>query len=494
MLPLCNLTLLPPATVKTIMSVSSNPSSFSPTSPQPLAPANPLMMNHLKAPLSASLQTPPSMTQKEWVVPPRPKPGRKPAADAPPTKRKAQNRAAQRAFRERRAARVGDLEEQMKEMEEREGKERGELRSRLQELETNVENYNRLVQSWQGRYQDLQVRYDNERMLRESAERAVIEWREGMGDSLNVVPLPPRHHRIMQDGGQRHSAEKMNLLGGEPPMGCGGCNQGSRCECIEQALGMGNLTSDPSSAMNRPISPISPIEPPPPPQFSAADHNSLEIDFTARFATPRSAQLPTPAPTSSAPQTMLDPCGFCHDGTPCICAEMAAEASNTAKRSSNSSGMQSLVGSAPVKENPCANGPGTCAQCLSSSTSTLFCKSLAATRANRARQISLNSSSRSNGGDARTMIGTEAGARVGKTTLTSTPRAGGGTGPMLSCADTFTTLSRHPAFDRANEELESWMPQLATVPGSLERTAFEVEAASVMGVLKFFDRRFGSEK
>jgi hypothetical protein len=38
------------------------------------------------------------------------------------------------------------------------------------------------------------------------------------------------------------------------------------------------------------------------------------------------------------------------------------------------------------------------------------------------------------------------------------------------------------------------MPQLATVPGGIERTAFEVEAASVMGVLKFFDRRFGNEK
>ena len=39
------------------------------------------------------------------------------------------------------------------------------------------------------------------------------------------------------------------------------------------------------------------------------------------------------------------------------------------------------------------------------------------------------------------------------------------------------------------------MPRLATVPGGVEgRTAFEVEAASVMGVLKFFDRRFGDER
>ena len=58
-----------------------------------------------------------TITSKEWVVPPRPKPGRKPATDTPPTKRKAQNRAAQRAFRERRAARVGELEEQLEELE-----------------------------------------------------------------------------------------------------------------------------------------------------------------------------------------------------------------------------------------------------------------------------------------------------------------------------------------------------------------------------------------
>lgn len=36
------------------------------------------------------------VTSKKWVLPPRPKPGRKPSADVPTTKRKAQNRAAQR--------------------------------------------------------------------------------------------------------------------------------------------------------------------------------------------------------------------------------------------------------------------------------------------------------------------------------------------------------------------------------------------------------------
>lgn len=66
------------------------------------------------------------VTLREWVLPPRPKPGRKPSVDTPASKRKAQNRAAQRAFRERRATRVQELEQKLLEVEkEKEIKEMG---------------------------------------------------------------------------------------------------------------------------------------------------------------------------------------------------------------------------------------------------------------------------------------------------------------------------------------------------------------------------------
>ncbi|KAJ9639937.1 hypothetical protein H2199_006170 [Coniosporium tulheliwenetii] len=52
------------------------------------------------------------------TIPPRPKPGRKPATDDPPSKRKAQNREAQRAFRERRAKRVEDMEKEIRDLKE----------------------------------------------------------------------------------------------------------------------------------------------------------------------------------------------------------------------------------------------------------------------------------------------------------------------------------------------------------------------------------------
>lgn len=63
----------------------------------------------------------------------------------------------------------------------------------------------------------------------------------------------------------------------------------------------------------------------------------------------------------------------------------------------------------------------------------------------------------------------------------------------LSCADTYITLSRHPHYSEASDHLETWLGKLKTsVPrGEESRPAMEIEAASVMSVLKFFDRNFG---
>lgn len=81
--------------------------------------------------------------------------------------------------------------------------------------------------------------------------------------------------------------------------------------------------------------------------------------------------------------------------------------------------------------------------------------------------------------------------------MSSTPSA-----LTLSCADAFTTLSRHPNFNRASDEISTWLPKLHTLPNPQDlalaearggRAAMEVEAASVMGVLRYFDRRFAEK-
>ncbi|KFA72450.1 hypothetical protein S40288_08350 [Stachybotrys chartarum IBT 40288] len=111
-----------------------------------------------------------SMTSKEWVIPPRPKPGRKPATDTPPTKRKAQNRAAQRAFRERRAARVGELEEQLDEQRQEQDRVQSELKDKVRSLELDV-------QSFKSRCALLENMLERERQDRVHAETEGREWR-----------------------------------------------------------------------------------------------------------------------------------------------------------------------------------------------------------------------------------------------------------------------------------------------------------------------------
>lgn len=54
------------------------------------------------------------ITSRDYsYIPPRPKPGRKPATDSPATKRKEQNREAQRAYRARKAQQCDELEDEL---------------------------------------------------------------------------------------------------------------------------------------------------------------------------------------------------------------------------------------------------------------------------------------------------------------------------------------------------------------------------------------------
>ena len=202
-------------------------------------------------------------------------------------------------------------------------------------------------------------------------------------------------------------------------------------------------------------------------QLSNPDTSS-EIDFTPQFSARRPPTL-TSSNSSSysiAATALPDPCGFCSEGMTCLCAELAKTRPDRALRPPAST-LPTPPESATtnlISSNPCINDPGTCTQCRSNPTSTLFCKSLAATR-----PINPN---------------TLPPIRNNNTNQQASQRS------TLNCADAFTVLSRHPGFDQATADLATWIPHLSTVPSAT--TAFDVEAASVMGVLKLFDRRFGS--
>ncbi|KAK5101019.1 hypothetical protein LTS08_004625 [Lithohypha guttulata] len=423
---------------------------------------------------SPTATSPPlSLTSKEWVVPPRPKPGRKPATDTPPTKRKAQNRAAQRAFRERRAARVGELEEQLKEIEDQNEQDQDSLRSEIAELGTTLERCQADLASWVSKCQKLEAE------LAQAHERLLKQQK-------SLPPLP-------------------NHVDNSEPMGCGNCTLESHCQCIDDVVkGMGK-DAEQTTYHTRPQaehgSPHKRIK------LEPSDSTSMEIDFTAAFA--RGQQHARPSHTSAR---VLDPCGFCQDGTPCICAEMAAEQDrqNATRPSSPLLNTRQVprqmaqftpppsegdVANLSMPSNAtCASGPGTCAQCVADPNSTLFCKSLAASRGNSG----CCGGRGAGGGCCQSSVALPPRATRSRTAGSSKlrlPEPSTRNPITLSCADAYTALSRHSAYDQASGDMASWMPKLQASSVSVEgRPAMEIDAANVMSVLKDFDRRFGSSK
>lgn len=598
-------------------------------------------------------KAPMSMTTKEWVIPPRPKPGRKPATDTPPTKRKAQNRAAQRAFRERRAARVGELEEELE-------AEKTEHEKALQALQDKIHQLEMDKQSLQSLCDVMENMLDKERSER-SKEVDVLRRRlndatqqqhtrqQSLPSLASVphaqhtfAPQPLRHHRPSAPSARGHDgrASTSSLASAVSPnnnntphrpatthsfsisqiisppedieqaptgcgnceltgpcacadqamasvnVGCGNCTLGSRCQCLEEVLNGGPLVSDSRSnsladppqqstsrTAKRTIRSISPSSTAPEEKRPRGSLTlATETDFTAMFSRkpkpqPQSqnatiAKLPTPVaihnastPQSNAPSPYSlatlapiesqavdsphpeDRCGFCEDGTYCVCAEAAANARDAQPPQAESLTLPSINSAGfPVSQQthtpppsegdaigyeilpdgsvklpslkglhsrnkPAAvttalskpagdcgsGGPGTCAQCLSDPKSGLFCRSLAA---------NFKKNGESSGGCCGG--GGPGGCCKDKNNAASNNKSD--LGVSLSCADAYKTLASHKNFSEAADNINTWLPLLRAAPKPREptlgkdgsnRTPIEVEAASIMSVLKGFDVRFG---
>jgi hypothetical protein len=603
----------PPALAPAGNGQSSQPvgSSESQTAPPPVTPTM-----HDRSP------PPTSLTSREWIIPPRPKPGRKPATDAPPTKRKAQNRAAQRAFRERRAARVGELEEEIKKIEVEDEEEQNALRTRIDRLEKEVDEYRTSLAVWTERCRALEAELAIENAAKQEA-------RQPLKEAVEVPALSPRSPNHQSQN------EPLNapLTEGGELMGCGNCSSINNCQCIQEVINMQSLDPDAdhadSASSKRPYSPDHNDSNSKRVKAEPSDH--LETDFTSSFSNRPSNNNGQDAASPSSPSTIVDPCGFCTDDTPCICAEMQAEADasnlsnnhrshNHDRTHTNASNLElepvpqqtgfflpprisqlahitpppsdtdvslstsSFQSQVSVLPNSCVNGPGTCLQCLSDPNSTLFCKSLAKSREQQEistsistpqQQISCCGGKGGNAGsccqsDSKTQshsstAGSESGPGMrtrstGQNFNSSNNKKNNSNNKnnsdsrgqeeaqppqpiiTLTCADTYTTLSRHPGYTKATGDMARWLPTLHPVPipipianpnpnpastdpnpcnrktnspddkiagnasagikahaaattttttnGVQPRPALEIDAANVMAVLRDFDRRF----
>ncbi|KAI1362967.1 hypothetical protein F5Y08DRAFT_329745 [Xylaria arbuscula] len=509
-----------------------------------------------------------SITSKEWVIPPRPKPGRKPATDTPPTKRKAQNRAAQRAFRERRAARVGELEVEIEEQRE-------EYERVQQQLHQQVDSLTSEVDSLKNQCDTLKDNLEKERAERlavtSELESLRRRWQNGASSissrngsflsqherlpSVSSQHLVPRGSFTNSLSGHRNStsafsipqmisppessSSSSHLNGLSDAVGCGNCSAtgacacvdnvlsnttvdcgkcsvGTRCACLEAALNVPTTSAE--TELKRKPSAVPELAPEEKRQKSESYPN--EIDFTAMFSSKKKvsiapAPIEEPLPIAQPSLQPREPCGFCTEGSYCVCAETTttqtlppmSQQVETPPPSEDdvgphamevtSTGAIKLPSLRSLKRNSfkptskpsgCgANGPGTCSQCLRDPKSGLFCRSLAASFARES-----GSGSSASGG----CCGGSAGSGCCKSSKqpaqTSNP-----TTDVSSCADAYQKLSSHPGFERATDEIETWLPKLRAVPhpgNTPNRTALDVETASIMGVLREFDVRFGRSK
>lgn len=630
-----------------------SPAAVSPASSPPAAsaPINKMSMASVISPMPGppAAKGPVSMTSKEWVIPPRPKPGRKPATDTPPTKRKAQNRAAQRAFRERRAARVGELEEQL-------DAEKEEHDRALQGLQDKVHRMEVDAQALQSRCEVLENMLDKERaerakeveVLRRQLDDAQSQSQHPRQHSLpslasvprshhTYAPQPLRHHRpsVPSQFSLDDRASTSSVTSSRPattthrpatthsfsisqiisppedieqaptscgtcdpnedcacadeamaniPVGCGNCTLGSRCQCLEEVLNgthhnddhaesrTNSMSSGPqltaSRTAKRTIRSVSPSSTAPDEKRQRASLTlaTYETDFTAMFSRPNNrvtaAALPSPAPINTvgtphsnapSPYTLApidahvaaspapeDRCGFCDDGTYCVCAEAANNAalppppgegitlpsinsstfsiqqSRTPPPSEDDAIGYEILPDGAVKlpslkglssrnktaasskpSGGCGSGgPGTCAQCIADPKSGLFCRSLAASFKKGESSGGCCGGGGPGGGCCK-----DKSAPATSNISNNTPAV------KLSCAEAYKTLASHRNFSDAADDINTWLPLLRAAPakprepeirggppgrgGNARMTPIEVEAASIMSVLKGFDVRFG---
>lgn len=288
---------------------------------------------------------------RQWTLQPRPKPGRKPALDTPPTKRKAQNREAQRAFRERRAQRVGELEDHIKQEQSVFQHKQAQWEQMERTLVGNINGWRERAEFWEARARGMEGQLtqlqEMNGQLREEIARLQSMWTA----QANAPTLP-----------SISSLTDMNPLIGvdtnELPESCKSCGDGGKCACMDAVMDGVSM------------------------EIKEEDDQPMEIDFT----TSRIGTIAEPIVLDST--IMEEGCGFCSKpgGASCPCREAANANSSmraqldTAGTSPSSAFKIKPSTAQPEKTAPSEapkQGPGSCAACQSDPERRRFCQTLA---------------------------------------------------------------------------------------------------------------------
>lgn len=278
------------------------------------------------------------MTSKEWVLPPRPKPGRKPSVDTPASKRKAQNRAAQRAFRERRATRVQELEARLMEVEkERDVKEMGLINTinklkyenqylikHLDQMKSEINNLKK------GHYSGNYSNTSPANMGSNSPTNSIYSVQQISPAPSTSADSPPN----VQVNFKRNSRTSVSSLKGvkieekqNEDFDCGVC---LKDDCLCESVGIKEPTM--KDNLEEKLSSFKPMQAV---QLKRKPANQ-EVDFTSKFTkkalpefkkTKKESHIVESSHNAKFDESSpVDNCGFCSDDTPCVCREAAKEA------------------------------------------------------------------------------------------------------------------------------------------------------------------------
>ncbi|KAI0961831.1 hypothetical protein AcW1_000806 [Taiwanofungus camphoratus] len=248
--------------------------------------------------MSAAAAAPPMSTSttlwatasKEWVIPAKPKPGRKPKKDiAPPVQeptevdnkgRRVQNRAAQRAFRERKQSQLAELQARVQQYEQGEV----ERNVALQNIAKRLKEENEKLRS------------ENTLLKEKVAQLTESIAQDGTKKRTRAESLP-RSPSISSS----QQARKKSKVHPDPS---------------NSSYSNAPYVSSPSSYASSPShTSFSPVPMLPSPQDAPMD-NTLNMYDVSSHA--KNGLFESGRPMGSL-------CGFCNETTPCVCGEMAMQ-------------------------------------------------------------------------------------------------------------------------------------------------------------------------
>ncbi|KAG9193428.1 hypothetical protein G6011_03463 [Alternaria panax] len=389
---------------------------------------------------------------KHHTVPPRPKPGRKPATEEPESRRKAQNRASQRNFRERKQKNVQSLVETVNKM--------------TQEMKDNNSMYERSLRYMQDRVNYLEA-------CNRELEAELKMYRQAGTPDTRGLSMTPQHasHEM-----PRHHQPLENMQSG-----CDRCTP-EHCACIADLTHDLHFSGEAMTGVLRDDSGHDDLG------DEKHPHVEYEVDFTEKFKTKNHPVAFAP----SVEEPKITDCGFCEGQKDiCICnpptrVDSADESTSLARKTSGSSGKD-------AKPKMAMTGPGSCADCQSNPQQRAWCQRVAQLRSEETPASSRRNSSKSSSLDI-----------MEPKVSTSTDMSAGfsspvGTGRTVGCSEAFKLLDGRVSTDPNDMD---WR-QLKPIPQTFARqevrrdtftmepgmySAMELDASSILTTLQHAQR------